>query len=232
MTTLSCCALFVGRVPRRSLTVLFSCALAACGSGGSGGAGSGGSGGGSGDAVYNGSFEILGSNPDGKQPDGWVREGGNPLGVARKSGSGFMPSDGQFFVEFPASGPWIGGPDEHPFLRMYQDDVDLSGATDLVFDFETTNISMSGPGSATVRIYFQPNSGGGGTIDLWTKTYVPGAVPEQVRGESAPLPALPVPGRLAFEVTSTESIVPAPPGGNDIHTLTTFTFRLDFVAAQ
>jgi hypothetical protein len=238
MTVVASRSCSAGRPPRVGFAVLFALVFAACGSGGGGsGGGGGGGGGGAGAAIYNGSFEVLGGNADGQQPDGWVREGVDGsfgFGVKRKTSSGFMPTDGQFFTEFPSTANGSGSPfvPNYPTLVMYQDDVDLSAATSLVFDYETTNISIqagSGPlghdASAKVRIYFQPNSGGGGTVDLWVQSYGPGAVPEQVLDQSVPLPTLAVPGRLAIEVTTTlaSSIVIGP---------ASLTFRLDSLAAQ
>ena len=247
MTAVATRRLHARRSPSAGAVALVALALTGCGSGGGGGGGSGGGGGGGGPgaAIYNGSFEILGANPDGKQPDGWAREGVNThtqsgFGVARKTGSGFMPSDGQFFVEFPSSnlGSFNGfAPGYYPTLVMYQDDVDLSAATSLIFDYETADIAIGTDagstgydGSARVRIYFQPNSGGGGTVDLWVSSYGPGAVPEQIHDQIVPLPALPVPGRLAIEVTTTESRNSATNPATV--SPTRLTFRLDYLAAQ
>ena len=190
-------------------------------------------------SIINASFEELGANPDGGQPYGWIREGFNDwslntLGVRRKTGTGFMPTDGQYFLEFPASdkGATI-FPGSYPLLTAYQDDVNLSGATSLVFDYEVTNRSilagsgLSGyDGAATVSIFFQPNGGGSGTLVLWSKNYGPGTTGEQVIDMSVPLSNLSVPGRLTIEVTAAAS------RQNSLVSPSTLTFRIDFIGVQ
>ncbi len=206
-----------------------------------------GCGGGGGDAevalpppsIINASFEVLGANPDGGQPYGWIRQGLNDwnldtYGVRRKTGTGFMPTDGQYFLEFPASDAGTGiFPGHYPSLTAYQDDVNLSGATSLVFDYEATNVTIlagSGTGgydgAATVSILFQPNGGGSGTITLWSKNYGPGAAAEQVANMSVPLSNLSVPGRLTIQVTAAAS------RQNSLVSPSTLTFRIDFIEVQ
>lgn len=189
--------------------------------------------------IINASFEVLGANPDGWQPYGWVRGGYNDwdlttYGVRRKTGAGFMPTDGQYFLEFPASdrGTAI-FPGSYPFLTAYQDDVNLSGATSLVFDYEVTNVSIlagigaSGyDGAATASVLFQPNAGGGGTVTLWSKNYGPGAAAEQVSNMNVPLSNLSVPGRLTLQVTAAAS------RQNSLVSPSTLTFRIDFIRVQ
>ena len=187
-------------------------------------------------SMINTSFEVLGANPDGGQPYGWIRGGVNDwnlttYGVQRKTGAGFMPTDGQYFLEFPASdrGTAI-FPGSYPLLTAHQDDVNLSGATSLVFDYEVTNRNilagsgLSGyDGTATVSIFFQPNTGGGGMITLWSKTYGPGTAGEQVSNMSVPLSNLSVPGRLTIQVSAAAS------RQNSLVSPSTLTFRSDFI---
>jgi hypothetical protein len=189
-------------------------------------------------ALANPSFEVLGANPDGGQPESWIREGTNDwslsgLGVQRKTGVGFMPSDGQYFLEFPASdaGAQL-FPGHFPDLVAYQDNVNLSRATNLVFDYEVTNRAIfagsAAPGydgAASVRIFFQPNAGGGAMVVLWSRIYGPETAGEQVSGVSAPLPSLPVPGRLTIEVTADPSL------SGSLVTLSKLTFRIDHLRA-
>ncbi len=216
------------------LVPVLSVLLVGCGGGGGGGA----------EApppppsIINASFEVLGANPDGGQPYGWIREGMNDwshdtLGVRRKTGTGFMPTDGQYFLEFPASDAGTGiFPGHYPLLTAYQDDVNLSGATSLVFDYEVTDRSIfagSGggyDGAATVSIFFQPNGGGSGTIVLWSKNYGPGTAGEQVFDMSVPLSNLSVPGRLTIQVTAAAS------RQNSLVSLSKLTFRIDFIGVQ
>ena len=189
-------------------------------------------------SIINASFEVLGANPDGGQPYGWIREGVNDwsltgYGVQRKTGTGFMPTDGQYFLEFPASDAGIQSfPGHYPLLTAYQDDVNLSGATSLVFDYEVTNrniLAGSGggyDGAATVSIFFQPNGGGSGTIVLWSKNYGPGAAGEQVSDMSVPLSNLSVPGRLTIEVSAD------PSRQGSLVSPSTLTFRIDFIGVR
>lgn len=189
--------------------------------------------------VLNASFEVLGANPDGKQPESWIREGMNDwslsgYGVKRTTGSGFMPTDGQQFLEFPASDAGAAlFPGHYPVLRAYQDDVDLSGASSLLFDYEITGRNIQ-PGSgiggydgaAAVRVFFQPNAGGGGTVELHAATYGPGTAGEQVRDRTVPLANISTPGRLTIEVTADNArqgslIVPS-----------TLTFRIDAIRVR
>lgn len=189
--------------------------------------------------IHNASFETLGANPDGKQPEGWIRVGvndwsGSGYGVRRTTGSGFMPTDGQQFLEFPASDAGAAiFPGHFPLLQAYQDNVNLGGATSLVFDYEISNRSIlagSGTtgydGAAAVRIYFQPNAGGGGTVELWGATYGPGTAGEQVRDRTVALANLSTPGRLAIEVTAD----PARQGSLIVPT--TLTFRIDSIRVR
>jgi hypothetical protein len=189
--------------------------------------------------IANPSFEVLGGNPDGFQPEAWIREGINDwsatgYGVRRKTAVGFMPSDGQYFLEFPASDAGASlFPGHFPLLKAYQDDVNLSKSTSLRFDYEIATRSIlagSGAlghdGSALVRILFQPNTGGGGTVVLWSKNFGPGTAGEQVTGLSVPLSGLSVPGRLIIEVSAAGS------KQGDIISLSTLTFRIDRLSAQ
>ncbi len=190
-------------------------------------------------AISNPSFEVKGANLDGRQPEGWIREGLNDwshadLGVQRVTAVGFMPSDGQYFLEFPASDAGTAlFPGHFPYLIAYQDNVNLSRAKNLLFDYEVTNYNIlagSGTlgidGAATVRIFFQPNAGGGGMVELWTKIYGPGTVGEQVSNVSAAVPSLPVPGRLAIEVIATAS------RQSSLVSLSKLTFRIDSIRTQ
>jgi hypothetical protein len=118
-------------------------------------------------------------------------------------------------------------------LIAYQDNVNLSRAKNLLFDYEVTNYSIfagSGTlgldGAATVRIFFQPNAGGGGMVELWSRTYGPGTAGEQVSGVSATVPSLPVPGRLAIEVTAKAS------RQGSLVSLSKLTFRIDSLRTQ
>jgi hypothetical protein len=152
--------------------------------------------------IQNASFEVLGGNPDGNQPESWIREGMNDwsltgYGVRRTTGSGFMPTDGQHFLEFPASDAGTAlFPGHYPVLRAYQDDVDLGDATSLLFDYEITSRNIQAgsgtsgyDGAAAVRIFFQPNAGGGGTVELHAATYGPGIGVEVGAGVPHPLRA-------------------------------------------
>ncbi len=187
--------------------------------------------------IINPSFEDLGDNPDGYQADGWIREGMNDwsastLGVKRITGASFMPTDGQYFLEFPASdkgAPIF--PGSYPLLLAYQDDVNLSRATDFFFDYEVSNVSIlagSGTfgydGAANVTIYFQPNEGGSGTVVLWSKNFAPGAATEQVLNMSVPVPADLGKGRLTIEVSADAS------RQESINSATTLTFRIDYLS--
>lgn len=189
--------------------------------------------------IHNASFEVLGANPDGKQPEGWIREGVNDwsltgYGVKRTTGAGFMPTDGQQFLEFPASDAGTAlFPGHYPYLKAYQDGVDLSGATSLVLDYEVANRSIlagSGTsgydGAATVRVFFQPDAGGGGTVDLWVASYGPGAAGEQVRDKSVPLSNLSTPGRLSIEVSAD------PSRQGSLISPSTLTFRIDSIRVR
>jgi hypothetical protein len=189
--------------------------------------------------ILNASFETLGGNSDGKQPESWIREGMNDwslagYGVKRTTGSGFMPTDGQQFLEFPASDAGTAlFPGHYPVLRAYQDDVYLGEATTLLFDYEITNRSIfagSGTGgfdgAAVVRIFFQPNAGGGGAVELHAATYGPGTAGEQVHDRSVPLANLTTPGRLTIEVTAD----PARQGSLIVPS--TLTFRIDAIRVQ
>lgn len=221
-----------------SQPVLFALIMLSAGCGGGGGGGDGGGGGGAPlVAIYNASFETLGANPDGNQPDGWIREGVNDwslsgLGVKRVTGSGFMPTDGQYFLNFPSSDagtPLF--PGNYPYLKIYQDNVNLSGATSLVFDYEVTNrnictgsVPYGYDGSAVVRIFFQPNSGGG-TVDLWLANYGPGTGGEQVSGKTVPLSSL-SDGRLTIEVSTNPCLQ------GSLVVKSTLTFRIDRIRVQ
>ncbi len=189
--------------------------------------------------MANPSFEVLGANPDGGQPEAWIREGVNDwsltgYGAKRKTAVGFMPSDGQYFLELPASDAGMQlFPGHFPFLRVYQDNVNLSKSTTLLFDYEVAarNIlagsgTLGVDGSALVRIVFQPNAGGGGTVVLWSKAFGPGTAGEQVTGVSAPLSGLTVPGRLIIEASAVASRQVS------IVSLSTLTFRIDNLRAQ
>jgi hypothetical protein len=189
--------------------------------------------------IHNPSFEVLGANPDGGQPEGWIREGVNDwslsdYGVRRTTGSGFMPTDGQQFLEFPASDAGTAiFPGHYPLLRVYQDGVDLSSKTTLVFDYEVSNRSiLAGSGSfgydgaASVTIFFQPDAGGGGTVVLWSATYGPGTAGEQVRDRSVALANLSTPGRLAIEVSAD------PSRQGSLISPSTLTFRIDALQVQ
>jgi hypothetical protein len=189
--------------------------------------------------VQNASFEALGGNPDGKQPESWIREGVNDwsltgYGVKRTTGSGFMPTDGQQFLEFPASDAGTAlFPGHYPVLRAYQDDVYLGEATTLLFDYEITSRNIQAgsgiggyDGVAVVRIFFQPNAGGGGAVELHAATYGPGTAGEQVRDRSVPLSNLSTPGRLTIEVTAD----PARQGSLIVPS--TLTFRIDAIRVR
>lgn len=189
--------------------------------------------------IQNASFEILGANPDGKQAESWIRVGVNDwslsgYGVKRTTGSGFMPTDGQQFLEFPASDAGTAlFPGHYPFLQAYQDGVDLSNATSLLFDYEITNRNIQAgsgtsgyDGAAAVRIFFQPNAGGGGTVELHTAAYGPGTAGEQVLNRTVPLSNLSTPGRLTIEVTAD----PARQGSLIVPS--TLTFRIDAIRVQ
>lgn len=113
-------------------------------------------------------------------------------------------------------------------LTAYSDDVDLSGATALLFDSEVTGRSIlagsgtpAADGEARVRISFRPDGGGVGTVELWSRTDGPGTDGEQVRDERIPRPDLPTPGRLTLEVSADPVIIS---GGKRA---TQLTFRLD-----
>lgn len=189
--------------------------------------------------ILNASFEVQGGNPDGNQPESWIREGVNDwslttYGVKRITGSGFMPTDGQHFLEFPASDAGAAlFPGHYPSLRAYQDGVNLAGATSLLFDYEVTNRNIQAgsgtsgyDGAASVRIFFQPDAGGGGTVELHAATYGPGSAGEQVRNRSVSLSNLSTPGRLVIEVTAD----PARQGSLIVPS--TLTFRIDSLRVQ
>jgi len=181
--------------------------------------------------ILNPSFEEMDDTASG-QPYGWIRVGlyGDALGIQRKAGLGFMPTDGQYFLEFPASGTY-------PSLLVYQDDVDLTDSISLIFDYEVLNVFMPDgifgyDGTAKVRIYFHSYYAGGIT-DLWSKEFPSGTFsmdisnPSAIIGERVSNVIVPVPAGLGTGLLSIKVTI-SPNSHNEIFDLNpTFTFRID-----
>jgi len=139
----------------------------------------------------------------------------------RRDGTGFVPTDGSYFVALPGKTLTTSST-----VGIRQDVVDLSETTTLRFDYEA--IGMVGQGSvsagtATVEILFTS----AGTTSLWSKSFPVGAIAEQVRDATAMVGVLPAAGRLTIQVlvTGANSGLAAPPP-------TELEFRIDNLRAE
>ena len=111
----------------------------------------------------------------------------------RKSSSntGFMPTNGNYFMSFFNNS------------EIYQDNVDLSQSSKLLFDYQIIT-SWSSSDTLSTIISFITN---GKTITLWS-TKVPGApygTLIQKKGQTITLPSLPNKGRLMINFWSVNS---------------------------
>jgi hypothetical protein len=105
---------------------------------------------------------------------------------AAMQGPGFMPTSGTYYMSMQ----WNTYCDCAPYF--YQDNVDLSTSTKLIFDWEYSGLTNTGCGGYTFYVLFSAN----GTDTLFHQTLSQAAV--QKMNDTINLPSLPSPGRLLF----------------------------------
>jgi len=105
------------------------------------------------------------------------------------TGPGFMPTSGTYYMSMQYASTYCS---TNPFF--YQDNVNLSKAHKMIFDYEFTGTSSSCSGFKFF-VLFTAN----GNDTLLYRTFTSAAV--QVRNDTITLPSLPTPGRLLFTIT-------------------------------
>lgn len=196
----------------------------------------------------NASFEVAGATA--AEAYLWGRSGYETLtlGAKRKTGTGLVPSDGSYMMELVSHNGHVLNNENSSPVTVFQDNVDLTNSTSLVFDFELSGYCWDEgigtapscwPGTATIEILFQST----GTVVLWSRTYsglgdytggTPGSenFSEQALGETATLPATTQAGRLIIRATTTDGRALSNPRGNSLNTQSHLNFRIDRIRVQ
>ena len=106
----------------------------------------------------------------------------------RKTGTGFLPSDGIWYGDMNFSGLTA---------SLWQNDVDITHSTTMTFDYVFTVLNPNA--SATVKILFTST----GTVTLWQQTIDSTSIlPIQILNQTISLPSTTAPGRLTIQVSS------------------------------
>lgn len=132
------------------------------------------------------SFEKsdIGSSTDGIN---WTT-GFSEFAILRKTGTGYMPTKGSYFLNF-----WAGG---GQIEQVYQNNVSFNSSSKMIFDF-----SLQGDGVA--KILFTSN----GTATLWTSGPSVVAANVQKTSETITLPALPDKGKLIIQFSTMTTLL-------------------------
>lgn len=145
-----------------------------------------------------------------------------PVFPSQRSGTGFVPTDGQYFMALPAQSELSSST-----AGIRQDDVDLSAVTELRFDYEavgTVPQAAGGAGVATLEMLFTAQ----GTTSLWSKSFPVGTVADQARDVTVPIAGLATAGRLTIQLT----VIAAPGVGLGAGAETSVEVRLDNLRTQ
>ncbi len=134
----------------------------------------------------NASFEIAGGT------SGAANWYGYPLNL-RKTGTGFLPSQGVYFAQTVSTGT----------STFYQDGVDLTHSSTMTFDYTFT---YSVVGSSNVVCTFQVLFTSSGTTTLFQQTIDSISTrPIQILNKTITLPTTAAPGRLTFNAITSPS---------------------------
>jgi len=125
---------------------------------------------------------------------GWLtlyNGSGGSYAAGRVSGTSFMPTSGSWYLSMCAAGTnnWYSSAS-----GAYQDNVDFSRSTTLVFDYQAASA-----GNVDAEMLFTSS----GTVTLWGISSTGTPINTQALDVSVALPSLPNPGKLTLQAHST-----------------------------
>jgi hypothetical protein len=116
---------------------------------------------------------------------------GNTAVLERITGSAFMPTQGTHYIRFR---------NHNMSVWMYQDNVDLTRSSRMLFDYSIAGGGeFASPTGTTIEILFTSN----GTVALWSRHAPPGLPfpATEKQNEVIELPITTTPGRLMIRLT-------------------------------
>jgi len=141
-------------------------------------------------------------NPSFESNGYWTLETGYFGLFTYNTGTGFLPSQGTHYGTLTNYYPNGAASTNYNVVNIYQDGVDFSHSTTMIFDYTFTYapyyLNMPASASVTVQILFTAN----GTVTLWQQTVNAATTPIQIKNNTITLPSLPSAGRLLIQLTA------------------------------